>query len=99
MRHIRLRRVLLPIPVPVTYARKSCYNIAAMSCSECVHTSLIAQREFQRMEEHKNKTLLLVEDEVIISLAESSVLAEHGYNVLNAYSGEHAVQMADEHRC
>jgi|GEM_PF-2584029 len=49
------------------------------------------------MEEHINKTLLLVEDEVIISLAESSVLAEHGYTVLNAYSGEHAVQMADEH--
>lgn len=47
-------------------------------------------------ENEDTKTILLVEDEVIIAMAESSVLTENGYIVLNAYSGEEAVKIADE---
>jgi PAS domain S-box-containing protein len=40
------------------------------------------------------KTILLVEDEVIIALLEKSWLVSEGYNVINVHSGEHAVDIA-----
>ncbi|MGD9939305.1 MAG: response regulator [Clostridia bacterium] len=40
------------------------------------------------------KTILLVEDEVIIAMAEKAILEKHGYTVLTAGTGEQAVAMA-----
>ncbi len=42
------------------------------------------------------KTILLVEDEAIIALAEKAQLERVGYRVLHALSGEAAIQMANE---
>jgi PAS domain S-box-containing protein len=42
----------------------------------------------------KGKTILLVEDEVIIAMAERAMLEKHGYTVLTAGTGEQAVEMA-----
>lgn len=42
------------------------------------------------------KTILLVEDEAIIALAEKAQLEKVGYRVLHALSGEMAIQMAGE---
>lgn len=44
------------------------------------------------------KTILLVEDEAIIALAEKAMLERHGYAVLVARSGEEAVAIADSGR-
>jgi PAS domain S-box-containing protein len=38
----------------------------------------------------KTKTILLVEDEAIIALAEEKILKRHGFTVITAYSGEEA---------
>lgn len=43
-------------------------------------------------------TILLVEDEAIIALAEKAMLERHGYAVLVARSGEEAVSVADSGR-
>jgi len=40
------------------------------------------------------KTILLVEDEALIAMAEAQMLSRHGYQVVTAYSGEQAVGMA-----
>ena len=48
------------------------------------------------MEDVNRKTLLLVEDEAIIALLEAQQLENAGYRVLNAYSGEQAVQLVQE---
>lgn len=40
------------------------------------------------------KTILLVEDEVIIAMAEKAMLEKHGYRVLTAGTGEQAVELA-----
>ena len=40
------------------------------------------------------KTILLVEDEVIIALLEKSWLVSEGYNVIHVHSGEHAIDVA-----
>jgi PAS domain S-box-containing protein len=42
------------------------------------------------------KTILLVDDEAIIAMAEASLLRKHGYAVLTALSGEQAVAAAAE---
>ncbi|HEX2865843.1 MAG TPA: PAS domain S-box protein [Ignavibacteriales bacterium] len=42
------------------------------------------------------KTILLVEDEAIIAMAEKNDLTAAGFNVLIAFSGEQAVKMTDE---
>jgi PAS domain S-box-containing protein len=42
------------------------------------------------MNHNKNNTILLVEDEGIIALAEKKILEKHGYNVIAANSGEEA---------
>jgi len=39
-----------------------------------------------------SKTILLVEDEIIIAMAEKMTLAKHGFNVITANSGENAVE-------
>lgn len=41
----------------------------------------------------KQKTLLLVEDEVIIALMETEQLKRYGYNVVSASSGEKAIEL------
>ncbi|MBN1242307.1 MAG: response regulator [Spirochaetales bacterium] len=43
------------------------------------------------------RTVLVVEDEPIIALAVKATLARHGYEVVQAASGEDAIRMADEH--
>jgi CheY-like chemotaxis protein len=42
------------------------------------------------------KTILLVEDDAIIALAEKKLLEEHGYRILNAYNANAAIEAADE---
>lgn len=42
-----------------------------------------------------DKTILLVEDEAIIALSETRILEKSGYSVINAYSGEDAIQISD----
>jgi len=44
------------------------------------------------------KTILLVEDDPLLSKVESLILEKHGYRVISVLTGEKAVQMADEHR-
>ncbi len=44
--------------------------------------------------DNAGRTILLVEDEVLIALAEERLLAAAGYNVLAAFSGEDAVKIA-----
>jgi CheY-like chemotaxis protein len=44
------------------------------------------------MASHENKTILLVEDEVIIALAEKISLEKYGYTVITVNSGEDAVE-------
>ena len=41
-----------------------------------------------------NKTILLVEDEVFIAMAQEKKLADFGYNVITAVTGEEAVTLA-----
>ena len=41
----------------------------------------------------KQKTLLLVEDEVIIAVMETEQLKRYGYNVVSASSGEKAIEL------
>jgi PAS domain S-box-containing protein len=41
-----------------------------------------------------NKTILLVEDEALIALAEARMLEGHGYSVVTAHTGEEAVDAA-----
>ena len=41
----------------------------------------------------KNKTILVVEDEAIISIIVSKALKRFGYDVISTNSGEKAVQM------
>ena len=45
--------------------------------------------------DHK-KTLLLVEDEVLIALAKQKELEKYGYNVLTVNTGEKAIAIAKE---
>lgn len=40
----------------------------------------------------KAKTILLVEDEAIIAMAEEMILKRHGYKVISVFSGEQAVE-------
>jgi PAS domain S-box-containing protein len=42
------------------------------------------------------KTILLAEDEVLIAMAEEQMLADHGYAVITAHSGEEAVAAAEK---
>ena len=44
------------------------------------------------------KTILLVEDEVIIAMTERAMLEKHGYTVRVANTGEKAVEMAMAHK-
>ena len=48
-------------------------------------------------ERAERKTILLVEDQAIIALAEKRTLESHHYAVITATSGENAVQTVDEH--
>jgi CheY-like chemotaxis protein len=43
------------------------------------------------------QTILLVDDEAIIAMAESRMLEKHGYVVLTAYTGEQAIKTAAEY--
>ncbi len=45
-----------------------------------------------------NKTILLVEDELITAKTERRVLERSGYNVITVHSGEDAVSLAADHR-
>ncbi len=45
---------------------------------------------------HADRTILLVEDEVIVALANERVLQKHGYSVLRADTGEAAIRAAVE---
>ncbi|PKL16079.1 MAG: hypothetical protein CVV49_18085 [Spirochaetae bacterium HGW-Spirochaetae-5] len=44
--------------------------------------------------DNTTKTILLVEDEAIISIVITKTLKRFGYNVLNAGSGEKAVELS-----
>ncbi|HOT44626.1 MAG TPA: response regulator [Spirochaetota bacterium] len=44
----------------------------------------------------KGKTILLVDDEAIIAMAEARMLEKHGYDVITAYTGEQAINTASE---
>jgi len=48
------------------------------------------------MRDGKERTILLVEDEALIALAEQQMLERHGYRVVLASSGEKAVAIATE---
>jgi PAS domain S-box-containing protein len=48
------------------------------------------------MDTRNQKTILLVEDEVIIGMAQAQTIKDFGYEVVTAYSGEVAVQMIAE---
>ena len=41
----------------------------------------------------RQKTILLVEDEAVIAMAETRVLQKHGFQVLTASSGESAIEV------
>ncbi len=45
---------------------------------------------------YNKKTLLLVEDEVLIAMSEKAELEKYGYAVVTAYSGEKAVELFNE---
>ncbi len=45
---------------------------------------------------NESKTLLLVEDDTIVSLLETQQLRKEGYNIINARSGEAAVSLVQE---
>jgi PAS domain S-box-containing protein len=49
------------------------------------------------MNENSTRTILLVEDEALIAMAEAQMLKKHGYDVVTAYNGEKAVEAADAH--
>ena len=49
------------------------------------------------MNTQENKTILLVEDEVIIALAESKTIRQFGYKVIMAHNGDEAVRGATGH--
>lgn len=44
--------------------------------------------------DNSGRTILLVEDEVLIAMAEERQLASAGYNVITAFSGEDAIEIA-----
>lgn len=46
----------------------------------------------QDLERPRDKTILIVEDEAIIALAEATMLKKNGYSVFTAYSGSSAVE-------
>lgn len=46
------------------------------------------------MQKNANKTILLVEDEAIISLSTSKILQKNGYDVLVVHKGEKAIELA-----
>ncbi len=48
------------------------------------------------MENRSRKTILLVEDEVLIGMAEAETLEKYGYRVIVALSGEKAVRVVEE---
>jgi len=50
------------------------------------------------MSKPEKKTILLVEDEVIIALAQSMIIREFGYEVITASSGKEAIQTAVDNR-
>jgi len=50
------------------------------------------------MNEKYQKSILLVEDEAITALSESTLLKENGYNVMCAYSGEDALSIFNSHK-
>ncbi len=54
----------------------------------------IVARGSVRMEQLREKTILLVEDEAIIAMSESRMLGRNGYTVLVAGSGGEAVEIA-----
>ena len=43
------------------------------------------------------KTVLIVDDEAILAMAEAKTLEKHGYTVMTAFSGDKAVALMDEH--
>ncbi len=43
------------------------------------------------------KTILLVEDEVLIAMDEAAVLKKHGFRVITAYNGKNAIEAVLEH--
>jgi chemotaxis protein methyltransferase CheR len=45
------------------------------------------------MDEHSKKTLLLVEDEMLIAMAQKMFLEKYGYNVLTINTGEKAIEI------
>jgi len=51
------------------------------------------------MSSNKSGTILLVEDEVIISIVVTKTLKRFGYNVLSINSGERAVELASSGEC
>ncbi len=54
------------------------------------------QRVKNSMSDNNKKTILLVEDEVLIAMAEARMLERRGFNVLMAHSGEEAVKTVDD---
>jgi PAS domain S-box-containing protein len=48
------------------------------------------------MNQSNNKTILLVEDEALIAMAERQTLEQHGYRVVQAANGKQAVHIAAE---
>ena len=44
--------------------------------------------------DNAERTILLVEDEVLIAMAEERQLTAAGYNVITAFSGEDAIEIA-----
>ncbi len=60
-------------------------------------TERMSKGETERMTEHGDETILLVEDELMILDMTATMLKRHGYNVLPASTPGEAIRLAGEH--
>ena len=60
-------------------------------------TSEIEIRDPRPVVEGRGRLVLLAEDEYLVAMLVSSILERHGFNVLCAHDGEHALRLFDQH--
>ena len=53
-------------------------------------------QEINIMDNNKQKTILLVEDDAMIAVVETIKLKKYGYNVLHVLNGEKAIETAND---
>lgn len=59
----------------------------------------MTKREYALSDSGGNTTILLVEDEAIVALAERRLLEKNGYSVIVASTGEEAISIAESVQC